>query len=95
MGHGSEVLNGLYQRFFWPLCNSLFRGFKREKTLASRVYSRTYRGKEERISKKTEFNIFFQRCTKAGELTVLAGMFVFPFQTLGKFLSKYVLMHVH
>ena len=72
-----------------------FVAFREKKPLASRVYSRTYRGKEERISKKTEFNIFLQSCTKAGELTVLAGMFVFPFQTLGKFLSKYFLTHVH
>ena len=31
-GHGSEVLNGLFQRFRSPLRDLLFRRFKREKT---------------------------------------------------------------
>ena len=30
--HGSEVFNGLYQKFFSPLRNSLFRRSKTEKT---------------------------------------------------------------
>ena len=36
-GHGSEVLNGLYQRFFSPLHNSLFDRSKREKTFGIQV----------------------------------------------------------
>ena len=31
-GLGSEVLNDLYQRFFWPLRDSQIRPSKREKT---------------------------------------------------------------
>ena len=31
-GHGSEVLNGLYHKFFSPLRDSLFGRYKREKT---------------------------------------------------------------